>query len=431
MTITEGRVRKIIIVSVLMGTLCGFSLVSQARASHVTVKEIRIAGNTYTKRSTVLHFLGFREGDKLELEDLKKMVERAEERLSSTWYFYDVNVHILPPSKEDKRVILIKLDEGYLWRFGGGSVFAYVGRDNLFGRGEYLGMRLGTNVQSLEYENPIFRAGRWAIGGEIHHIRADSLSRLRIENQAGAEESFQVGRAGGSSHFGYYLNPDLRVGLRFNFDWLDFKEKKISISDPQELGIDSDKYLFIIDPSLEWSTRSSRFSPTHGFYLKLGASLSRKVMGSDFDFDKYSLEARKYFHFGGKHILATRLLFGGSSSNLPYFELYDLTGIDGLRASGYDQYFGEKVVLVSAEHRVSVTDFFLPPIFNVGVVGVFFLDLGRTWDKDEEVDLGDLRTAFGPGIRFHFGAPIFVDLRLEYGFGGKEGKLYVDTKVEF
>ncbi|MFH1612564.1 MAG: POTRA domain-containing protein [bacterium] len=125
----------------------------QIIANDFIIKEIRIKGNYYTQEKVILHFLDFKIGDKLSKQELEQKIKKTQQKLFSTFYFFDVNVFLLPSSELNKAVILIEVEEGFLWRFGGGPIYASIGLDNLCGQAKNIDCKLGLNIQSIHYKD--------------------------------------------------------------------------------------------------------------------------------------------------------------------------------------------------------------------------------------------------------------------------------------
>lgn len=95
------------------------------------------------------------------------------------------------------------------------------------------------------------------------------------------------------------------------------------------------------------------------------------------------------------HLLAFRYLAVFAWRQQPDYQLV-LGGCNGLR--GYpDRYFdGSKLALFNAEYRL-----FTPiKILTVGLGAAAFFDAGYVWDDHESVDINDIKSDFGLGLRF-------------------------------
>ena len=147
-------------------------------------------------------------------------------------------------------------------------------------------------------------------------------------------------------------------------------------------------------------------------------------------FGKLGLDLRRYISLQGprkagnfnqpKRVLATRLLIGTTSKNVPFFEQYFLGGADSLRGYDQDRYWGSSLALFQAELRVPLGK-------DNNFQGVLLFDGGDAWNSIYQVQGLQQHTAFkletdyGVGIRLV--TPI-GPIRLDYAIpsGGGSGR---------
>ncbi|HEY1406953.1 MAG TPA: hypothetical protein VF857_10120, partial [Spirochaetota bacterium] len=101
----------------------------------------------FTSPATVLSFVDLKPGETISLPALEREVYRAEIRLTRSHFFYDVSVQIIPPlNAPQKRTIYIKVNEGFLYRFGGGNAYGMFGKDNISGTRKSFRIYAGYNL---------------------------------------------------------------------------------------------------------------------------------------------------------------------------------------------------------------------------------------------------------------------------------------------
>ena len=106
-----------------------------------------------TAPSTIVSFLDFAPGDKITPEKLAKKTQIATRRLINSNYFFDVQVMVIPPRlKPEYRTVLIRITEGFLWRFGG----LFVGKENLWGRRKSVLISGAYNLAGGQYRDENF-----------------------------------------------------------------------------------------------------------------------------------------------------------------------------------------------------------------------------------------------------------------------------------
>ena len=182
---------------------------------------------------------------------------------------------------------------------------------------------------------------------------------------------------------------------------------------PAAGGLTSVSYEFVSASTQPVVTLAvSPLAPGRNYFGKLGIDLRRYV----------SLQGpRKPGNFNQpKRVLATRLLIGTTSKNVPFFEQYFLGGADSLRGFDQDRFWGSSLALFQAELRVPVGK-------DNNFQGVLLFDGGDAWNSIYQVQGLRQHTAFkfqtdyGVGIRLV--TPI-GPIRFDYAIpsGGGSGR---------
>lgn len=160
-------------------------------------------------------------------------------------------------------------------------------------------------------------------------------------------------------------------------------------------------------------------------------------------FAKYSTDIRLYL---SKHqqkkplndrrkVIALRLMGGKLSGEVPFFEQYFLGGAETLRGYTEDRFWGNNMLLTSAEVRVPLAQ---------SLIGVLFIDVGDAWgassiyrDANNPSLGGDSFKAtllqmpqhegFSPNLGYGLGIRVATPigpLRLDYGFGSEGSRAH-------
>ncbi len=153
------------------------------------------------------------------------------------------------------------------------------------------------------------------------------------------------------------------------------------------------------------TTTNNLLNPTTGYLLSGHLEQAGRWLWGSYNFWSVSGEARHYLPAGAV-VFANRARVGILSpidddpANVPFYRRYFLGGSSSVRGWGrfeispLTQGFpvgGESVFEASSELRFPLAGKFS---------AVAFVDLGNVWREANGIDLGDLRYAVGPGIRY-------------------------------
>ncbi|WP_346353596.1 BamA/OMP85 family outer membrane protein [Azotosporobacter soli] len=157
-----------------------------------------------------------------------------------------------------------------------------------------------------------------------------------------------------------------------------------------------------------FDTRDNVFNATTGSMLTTNVEIAGKGLGGNFNFNKFSLEGRKYYDVGSDHIIAVRGMLGYATGSMPDSQRFALGG-ESLRAYKDDEFKGNKMFAATIEYRM--------PLMKK-IHGVVFAEAGNAW-TGEGYQLTDLKTAIGCGIRMN---TMLGPIKLDYGWGSKGGR---------
>jgi outer membrane translocation and assembly module TamA len=176
-----------------------------------------------------------------------------------------------------------------------------------------------------------------------------------------------------------------------------------------------------IGAELQRSTAGNLLDATRGYQIALHAEAAGRFLPGSYNYTALSADGRHYLPLGDGVVLATRLqvgsieVAGSDPANVPFSKKYFLGGASTMRGWGRYEVSplsgsglplgGNSLVAFSGELRLRLKG-------SLG--GVLFLDAGNVWaDRLTAVDLGDLRYAVGPGLRYQ--TPV-GPVRLDVGY---------------
>ena len=148
----------------------------------------------------------------------------------------------------------------------------------------------------------------------------------------------------------------------------------------------------------------------------------------DGTYTKGSFDVRRYFSRGGRKTtpqdkritLALRLRAGLGGGTIPFFEQFFVGGAESLRGYKEDRFWGDKMLLLSAELRKPIAQ---------AITGVLFADYGGAWGGDPNFVISDFSQSqsfegnLGVGVGMRVTTPI-GHLRLDYGVGNEGSRTH-------
>jgi outer membrane protein insertion porin family len=441
------------------------------RGALVRIERIEVKGNTKTRDKVLRREFEAEEGQLFS----ETRLEESRRRVMALGYFERVEMSTEQGSAPDRIVVRFEITEKPTGTFQVGAGFssveqfiitAQVQQQNLFGNGQQLSLQLqGSSLRQL-INIRLF---------EPYLFDSDWSGSVDLYRQQYVYPDFSRTTTGGSLNFGYALiQPWLRLSLAATTQW-----DQVDNSTPL-LGFGSNSNTlftafsrlplanlfnngrtFSLRPAITYDNRDNRIFPTSGFFFQASTEYANKILGSEIEFLRHTLNVKFYIPLGGQtpqpgsgFVLKNNSNFGVITSpnpqGVPIFQRYFLGGILDMRgyrlrtvgprlplSSGLDinaapnaagSNFGGNMQFYNS------TEFEFPVLDKVGVRGVGFLDFGNAWNLEEQFcrntpapqfprivspcysglsSLTSLRAAAGAGIRWF--SPL-GPLRFEWGF---------------
>ena len=139
-----------------------------------------------------------------------------------------------------------------------------------------------------------------------------------------------------------------------------------------------------------------------------------------FTFNRLDVDLRQFVGFlAERRVLAARLFVSTSSTagdrRMPFYFMPTLGGHDSLRGFREYRFRGPHAILFQGEYRWEIWS---------GLDGALFYDTGKVANRREDLDFADLERDYGLGFRFNTSNGVI--LRVDAGFGSREGRhLYI------
>jgi len=136
-----------------------------------------------------------------------------------------------------------------------------------------------------------------------------------------------------------------------------------------------------------------------GWLARMSWEHSSDDLGSDFDYDRYIVELRRFQPLTYRQNINLRLIYGASNGELPLHRMFYLGGIRTLRAYKIKQFYGRYMALANLEYVITL------PRSTVGLALLF--DIGKTGNESDFLTQDGWKADVGVGLSFGKG------LRLE------------------
>jgi outer membrane protein insertion porin family len=369
----------------------------------VYVGQIDIAGNTKTLDNVIRREFRLKEG---ELFNGKKL-KRTKQRINNLGFFEDVRIDTKPGKEPDKLDVETTVTEKPTGSFTIGAGFssvenlifsASVSQDNIFGRGQKLAFSTELSSRRNNF-NVSFTDPRL--------LDSDVTAGIDLFNRKSNFFSFESRNRGGGIRLGKAIGEYDWLGINYRVENVRTSE----IEEDQETNFlfNGERTTSRIGPTFIRDTRDNFLNPTKGWRhvvkLELGGLGGLKFYRTNYEITYY----RKIV---GKLVGAAHGEFnyadGYSGDVLPIFERYFMGGPNSLRGytirdigpkdSTGDPVGGTQSLLFNLELQYPITKSFRA--FTFYDRGNVFGDGTDITTTREDINLADMRSSIGAGIRF-------------------------------
>jgi outer membrane protein assembly factor BamA len=213
------------------------------------------------------------------------------------------------------------------------------------------------------------------------------------------------------------VGDNLYAGLRYAFDDFDFTRR-----DPNGLlvrnevpGSDGGR-ISGVGAGFNYDTRNSIFFPEKGILAEGIVYAEARQTGSQFTYQRISLDVAKYIGIGKKGVLALNTAAVLSFGEVPFHQMPVIGGTKRMRGYFEGKYRDKHLLLLQGEYRQ-------PLFWRIGVVA--FGGLGMVGRDFNALALPNTRYNYGAGIRFLLDKAQRINVRADYGIGYKSKGFYL------
>jgi len=386
-----------------------------AKGNKITIGTISISGNTKTRDKVIRREVDLAEGDTF---DASK-VEKSMTDLRKLDFFE--NVEMVPSEGKTPEVmdVDVKVKEKFTGSLsvGGGYssddgafVTGEVVQRNLFGKGQYLGVKgyLGQKAQRyiLSFTEP------WLFDKPIN-------AGFDIYNWVRDYTDFSEDSIGTRLRGGYSFGNWSTISAYYTFQ----NARVYNLADNASLYLRSQEgwsLLSAITTILERDSTDHPFLPTRGSINYASVMYASPGIGSDSDFVKSEIKSGWYFPLFWKFTGFVRGAAGwineSSSKPAPIYERFFLGGINSLRAFNWGDVGptdAEGNVIGGTTYGLANVELLFPIMEKMGMRGVLFFDTGNAFFGENPFQFNDYKLDAGTGIRWN--SPL-GPLRIEWAY---------------
>ncbi len=409
----------------------------------VRLRNIWIQGNSRTRDKVIRRELLVHPGEIYN----RSRVERSERRLRNLGFFDNVQTGALPVADPAERDLVFNVTEKRTGQFMMGVGFSSV--DNLLGFAELSqgnfdlfgwpyftggGQKLRLRAQAgstrqdyeLSFTEPWFLNRQLSLGVELYR-RERSFSEYDLK-RTGA--SVSLGRAlpwASRINLEYQIEKSVITDVSdtnryFRLDSYDFET---GTGTPYFFASEEDRLKSALSLSLVQDVRDNPFIPTRGHRFQLFYTVSGGPMGGDIDMFHTGVRHALYVPLWFGHVISLRTraefvdtfgdmdevplaerLFAGGGRTIRGYRFRDvgpkvIRPLEGSDRFRHRPFGGLSLFVANAEYTV--------PVAQAVRIAAFY-DAGNVWSDRFTLELDDLATSAGVGLRFDLpGFPIRID----------------------
>ena len=265
--------------------------------------------------------------------------------------------------------------------------------------------------QTLSFAEDRFRSATTGVFGNTNNSFAYTDSAFEV---AFAERQDRV-----ETDFTYNVFSDLYAGISYRYADTEFRFD-VGSEEEQEfsrvvLGLagaedTTDSGIGVV---VEFDGRDRQYAPTSGVFARVKLLEYRDWLGSDNDYRSVEAFFNYYRGIVPGHLLAFRLLWRGTSGEVPFTGQSTFQGVD-LRAYPTGKYRGDGAIAGQVEYRFKAWK-------RLG--GVAFVGTGRVYGGEPTLGANEVLPSGGAGVRFLLLKDRGTQVGLDYARGrfGNQG----------
>jgi outer membrane protein assembly factor BamA len=170
-----------------------------------------------------------------------------------------------------------------------------------------------------------------------------------------------------------------------------------------------------------WDSRDNLFAPHDGTFAQATVAYSADALGADYQFARYTADARKYWRLG-RGVLAGQTYLEATSGPAPFDQLSLVGSGSVMRGYPRGRYRDRELASAQLEYRMPVAGRF-------GVAG--FAGAGTVAPTMSKLASSTILPSLGAGVRYLLMPKQGTTVRVDYGIGKGSSGLYIAFNEAF
>ncbi len=177
--------------------------------------------------------------------------------------------------------------------------------------------------------------------------------------------------------------------------------------------------------SINFDSRDNSFSTTHGDYLDIKSTFYGKFVASDFSYQRYTVDIRKFFSVNlldTTHVFAIQVFTDIVDGTTPFYLLPTFGGEMNLRGIYLGRFRDKNSFFMQGEYR-------FPVFWRFGLT--IFGGIGEAFSQIDSFSMNGLKLAGGIGIRGSVIPEEKISVRIDFGFSKYRTEFYLSFNEAF
>jgi outer membrane protein assembly factor BamA len=254
-----------------------------------------------------------------------------------------------------------------------------------------------------------FDKEKYILNGQVSYSSfPDNFWGLGKSAADSAEESYKFKQYYIYLHLQKKIANNLFLGSIFEFQkLLEIDYIKGGLFDKQNIIGRNPYQVSGLGLSITYDTRNHAFLPNKGNFVQLYFNSFNSLLGSNFNYTNWVLDARKFIAINNSSTLALQaFMFTNIGNNVPVRSLASLGGHSSMRGF-YDGRFKDKSqIVLQSEYR-------MPVYKRWGIT--MFASAGDVSNGFSNFGTSEMKFSYGAGLRFALNRKEKLNLRIDYG----------------